>query len=140
VKHTVIDSGGIVRNGIPAAWDSLWHAIFGDPEPQTPEPPGTRAAQMECVKSLGGCNLPGGIPTQEDLVRWNEECRQRLHYQGDNVFPTAADCANPGSASDDANAGGNSGMDAGAGTGGNSDMDAGAGTGGNSDMDAGASD
>ena len=53
---------------------------------------GTEEDQRECVARLGGCpeTRPGGLPTDEDLERYNKECRQELSYTGPNVKPACA--------------------------------------------------
>ncbi len=61
------------------------------PAPPCPQQPkvlvagGAREDQVECVKDLGLCAIPGGIPTDDDIRRWNEECRRRTRYGGDDV-------------------------------------------------------
>jgi hypothetical protein len=52
--------------------------------------------QMECMKDAGGCGMPAGIPTEDDMHRWNTECRQRTGYQGPDIIPTSDDCAGHG--------------------------------------------
>lgn len=59
--------------------------------PPTPPPP-DRGTQVECVKDLGLCGIPGGIPSAEDIHRWNEECRRRTGYTGEDI--TTEECAN----------------------------------------------
>jgi len=59
--------------------------------PPTPPPP-DRGTQVECVKDLGLCGIPGGILSAEDIHRWNEECRRRTGYTGEDI--TTEECAN----------------------------------------------
>lgn len=60
-----------------------------------------REAQVECVKRLGGCasTRSGGVPTSEEISRYNEECRRESGYAGLAVTPTDQECgASPGTA------------------------------------------
>jgi hypothetical protein len=59
-----------------------------------------RLAQMDCVKDMGGCGIPGGVPTPEDLHRWNAECEGHTGYDGPDIIPTPEDCAGHGSATE----------------------------------------
>jgi hypothetical protein len=56
--------------------------------------PDPRSLQVECIKEQGGCynTRPGGIPTSEELDRYNEECRSRTGYTGSDVIPTDDEC------------------------------------------------
>jgi len=56
-----------------------------------------RDTQVECVKQLGGCaNIrPGGLPTPEEIVRYNQECREKTGYNGPDVTPTDEECRGP---------------------------------------------
>ena len=53
-----------------------------------------RSEQVECVKRLGGCanTRPGGLPTPEEIARYNEECRRETGYSGPDVTPTDEEC------------------------------------------------
>jgi outer membrane protein OmpA-like peptidoglycan-associated protein len=62
----------------------------------TPDVPDAQQQQMECVKDQGGCGIPGGIPTDDDMHRWNTECRQRSGYEGPDIIPTPDDCTGHG--------------------------------------------
>lgn len=43
-----------------------------------------RSQQIECMRRLGGCpeTRPGGFPTDEEIVAYNEECRSETGYTG----------------------------------------------------------
>ena len=60
-----------------------------------PEDDPARQFQLACVIRLGGCNIPGGPITHEDLVRHNASCRSERAYAGPDVFPTNEECRNP---------------------------------------------
>lgn len=47
--------------------------------------------QLECMKNQA-CNIPGGIPSDEDYQNWNEMCRRRTGYEGPDIRPTPRDC------------------------------------------------
>jgi hypothetical protein len=66
----------------------------GAPEPE-PDDPGL---QVECVKRLGGCasTRPGGLPTPEEIERYNAECRRETGYSGPDVTPTDEECRTSG--------------------------------------------
>jgi hypothetical protein len=53
-----------------------------------------RDEQVACVKQLGGCpnTRPGGIPTDDEMARYNEECRRGSGYRGEDVRPTDDEC------------------------------------------------
>jgi Domain of unknown function (DUF4157) len=53
-----------------------------------------RGLQVECVKRLGGCpnTRPGGIPTSEEVARYNDECRRETGYADTDVTPTDEEC------------------------------------------------
>jgi hypothetical protein len=59
---------------------------------------GIRAQQVECVKRLGGCasTRPGGLPTPEEIERYNAECRRETGYTGPDVTPTDEECRSSG--------------------------------------------
>lgn len=61
--------------------------------PDAPDP--NRNAQVECVKRLGGCpnTRPAGIPTPEEIARYNEECRRDTGYTGPDLTPTDEECS-----------------------------------------------
>ncbi|HUD49010.1 MAG TPA: DUF4157 domain-containing protein [Candidatus Baltobacteraceae bacterium] len=50
-----------------------------------------REWQAACVRRLGGCSLPGGVPTAENIKAYNEECRKQTGYAED-VTPTDEEC------------------------------------------------
>lgn len=60
-----------------------------------PKPPATEGFQTECVMRLGGCpqTVSGGIPTPDDIARYNQQCRSDLGYTGPDVTPSSEDCA-----------------------------------------------
>jgi flagellar motor protein MotB len=79
----------------------------GPPAPvPTPSPSPTgeeacrRARQAECVMRLGGCpnTRPGGIPSPEEITRYNAACREETGYTGPEVTPSDEECRS-GSAS-----------------------------------------
>jgi outer membrane protein OmpA-like peptidoglycan-associated protein len=53
-----------------------------------------RARQVECVKRLGGCanTRAGGIPSPEEIMRYNLECRSGTGYEGGDATPTPEEC------------------------------------------------
>jgi hypothetical protein len=54
-----------------------------------------RGAQLNCVKRLGGCpnTRPAGIPTDEEIRQYNEECRGETNYSDEDVVPTQEECS-----------------------------------------------
>jgi Domain of unknown function (DUF4157) len=57
-------------------------------------PDDARRAQVECVKRLGGCanTRPGGIPSEQEIAQYNEQCREETGYTGPDVTPTDEEC------------------------------------------------
>lgn len=71
--------------------------------PPPPPPPPTRSrrtlleqCQAQCVRRLGGCanTRPGGLPTPEEIQRYNAECSRETGYTGSDITPSADDCGN----------------------------------------------
>jgi hypothetical protein len=58
---------------------------------------GSGGDQVECVRRLGGVpeTRPGGLPTCEEVRRYNQECRRETGYTGEDVDPGRA-CETPG--------------------------------------------
>lgn len=56
-----------------------------------------RRAQLECIKRIGGCpqTRPAGIPTAEELKKYNRTCRQETAYTGPDIKPTDDECLTP---------------------------------------------
>ena len=53
-----------------------------------------RQLQLACVIRLGACNIPGGIPSLEQIQEYNRECREK--YPGaPEVKPSDQECRNP---------------------------------------------
>jgi hypothetical protein len=52
--------------------------------------------QRTCVMDMGACGIPGGIPTDDDKQRWNDDCRNRTGYSGPDIIPSPDDCAGHG--------------------------------------------
>jgi hypothetical protein len=55
-----------------------------------------RRLRLACVIRLGGCtqSRPAGVPTDEEIRSYNDQCRQLRPYPED-VFPTDEECRNP---------------------------------------------
>jgi hypothetical protein len=53
--------------------------------------------QLRCVIDSGGCanTRAGGIPTDEEIVQYNEDCKKETHYSGDNITPSSDQCIGP---------------------------------------------
>lgn len=74
-------------------------AIARQEDAGAPEaPPDDSGMQMECVKGLGGCasSRPGGLPSPEEIERYNAECRRETGYTGPDVTPTDEQCRTSG--------------------------------------------
>jgi Domain of unknown function (DUF4157) len=56
-----------------------------------------RDRQLACVVRLGGCasSRDAGIPSPEEIERYNKECRSDSHYPGPDITPTNEECRNP---------------------------------------------
>jgi Domain of unknown function (DUF4157) len=54
-------------------------------------------AQVACVVRLGGCiqTRDAGIPSPDDITRYNTECRGKSQYTGADITPTDQECSNP---------------------------------------------
>jgi hypothetical protein len=59
-----------------------------------PPAPADAAFQLECVMRMGGCvqTRSGGVPTDEDIRDYNEQCRRDIGYSGPDVVPKGEDC------------------------------------------------
>ena len=57
-----------------------------------PEDPPKTDDQYECLKRLGACGVPGGLP---DLSKINEKCRDETKYKGEDITLTEAECMSP---------------------------------------------
>jgi len=74
-------------------------SVPAEPPAPTKEPPRepseARDRQVACVKRLGGCpeTRPGGLPSPEEITRYNEQCRVETGYEGVDVTPSADECA-----------------------------------------------
>lgn len=55
--------------------------------------------QLQCVIRLGGCpgTRPGGLPSVEELRRYNDECRSESDYHGAQITPSDEECRGHGS-------------------------------------------
>lgn len=77
--------GGVSRN--PDAGTSPDPLDAGAPDERL------RRWQLACVGNMGGCHIPGGIPTAEQIAEYNRICREK--YPGaPEVTPTNDECSN----------------------------------------------
>jgi hypothetical protein len=53
-----------------------------------------RSDQVDCVRRLGGCTntRDAGIPSGDEIHRYNEECRDETGWTGADVTPTDDEC------------------------------------------------
>jgi hypothetical protein len=67
------------------------------PQDAGPSEDAGRPLQVACVIRLGGCvsSRDAGIPTIEEIQRYNRECREHRPYSGPDVTPTDEECRNP---------------------------------------------
>jgi hypothetical protein len=56
---------------------------------------GQHEAQDKCVQRLGGCpeTRSGGIPSEQDIQNYNQQCRSETGYSGPDVQPTCGPAA-----------------------------------------------
>ena len=98
-------SGNLLRQNIKMASKAImkWQRLTATPQEsvqvarQTPDvgiidPNNYR--QLECVKRLGGCpeTRSGGIPTPDEILRYNKQCWHETHYTGPDVALTSEEC------------------------------------------------
>ncbi len=59
-----------------------------------PAPPATRGFYLVCLMRLGGCAVvvSGGIPTVEQVMGYDPECRRETGYTGAFEMPSDQDC------------------------------------------------
>jgi hypothetical protein len=55
-----------------------------------PAPLSPRQQQVDCVKGLGLCGIPGGSPSPENIRDWNKECSGKTGYDGPDL--TTEEC------------------------------------------------
>jgi hypothetical protein len=90
-RRAIISTNASIPNStqIPAAPP---HAT-----PVTPIEDESRDRQTACVVRLGGCTntRAAGLPTLEEMERYNQSCRTESEYIGPDVTPNTDECINP---------------------------------------------
>lgn len=71
--------------------------VFRQARDAGPEDDPLRQLQLACVVRLGGCtqSRDAGIPTADEISRYNAECRSLRPYTGPDLWPSEDECRNP---------------------------------------------